>query len=692
MRNELLIDNEANYQFPKDNTFEEQADYTPLEQTHRILRRALKKGGYNFLKVSAGAGKTKAAFTEIQRNSDRYVSVIAMSDHGLMQGSIDKFLGNSKVLHWYGRTCEYKAMCTRKAEVQAAMNRKLDPGKVVCWKCNPKKQKGKPVEKKECRYSKQLKKLLAMKKGIIVCPYQSLSFILEVNKHISNVYVDENCLGAFYNEYRLVRLKDFETLLSMKQLDMHPKAITFINSIIELGKQVLNMKFGRFYNKKVPGNLWPRTIWEVLDKTRDDAYEEMGKCLLLISQLDEKQFDKAGVNKHVIDWLKALFDGTAWLEIATNRDSDKYAVFSYTEKNVPNLKRYNVYLLDATGDVSVMNALFDLEFTVTDVNVDYDLHITWFKHFGFGKNRSSTMEDDDITKYCAEIVKKIKLGVTKAVLVTHLDVEDRALAIIKKLTPQIEWLSGHYYALRGRNDFEDCQLIVCLGVPILNPSCNIDIASQLFPGEFDKQQSFLARLNAEELYQAIHRIRPVINSGRQAIVLGNYFPEDLIGPVTEKMELGRVGTAEERAIERLKGLEIVTKEIAASYGVGEKANEDKVKALYHGNEGLILGSHPAFWKNVVTKLAERNGMKVIKAKSMKWDKRNYILAAVDDDANLEQMGIEVEGCESVTKNKTMQMLTHKASTTDLIKKRAKTGCFGRVKNCRMLTIQDFQVL
>lgn len=139
-------------------------------------------------------------------------------------------------------------------------------------------------------------------------------------------------------------------------------------------------------------------------------------------------------------------------------------------------------------------------------------------------------------------------------------------------------------------------------------------------------------------------------------------------------------------------MEIVTKEIAASYGVGEKANEDKVKALYHGNEGLILGSHPAFWKNVVTKLAERNGMKVIKAKSMKWDKRNYILAAVDDDANLEQMGIEVEGCESVTKNKTMQMLTHKASTTDLIKKRAKTGCFGRVKNCRMLTIQDFQVL
>jgi hypothetical protein len=177
-------------------------------------------------------------------------------------------------------------------------------------------------------------------------------------------------------------------------------------------------------------------------------------------------------------------------------------------------------------------------------------------------------------------------------------VEQKALEIIGRLRPDVQWESTHYFASRGLNEFESCTAVVCFGVPIMNPEATNDSAAYLFPEDPEQQAEWIRGQSESELYQCAHRGRFVRNPGRALIVMGQSWPDHLLGWPDQTFDRRRNGSphgaserineAADRAIPFLDKLGFFTKEVSAWIGIGQADRREKVSQAREALKELRL--------------------------------------------------------------------------------------------------------
>jgi hypothetical protein len=252
-------------------------------------------------------------------------------------------------------------------------------------------------------------------------------------------------------------------------------------------------------------------------------------------------------------------------------------------------------VLDAMTCGEELRALFQPEFDLLDVHLSWKGRRTWIRQ-SMGKVLMSKMSDEKLESTLRIAVDQLPPGCSRALLVTHMAVEQKSLEIIWRLRPDVLWESTHYFTSRGLNEFELCTAVVCFGVPIMNPEATNDSAAYLFPEDPEQQADWIRGQSDSGLYQCAHRGRFVRNPGRALIVMGQTWPEHLLGRPDQTMDRRRNGSpndaserineAADRAIPFLDTLGSFTKEVSAWIGIGQADRREKVSRAREALKGL----------------------------------------------------------------------------------------------------------
>lgn len=644
-----------------------------LTEAEKAVDRALDVHRDKVIEASAGVGKSGRAIEKAWKKVEEGKLILyCQPNHKLIDSTIANFIPDQgRVLHFYGRSAmrsRYSPrVCPHAERLRKPEQLGLSPGLTVCSSCTYEKE-----HREKCKYREQIQKIAMMKSGIIFAATDGLDYLLELNENIAEVILDEVSTKVMIKEVS-VSQRDFEELEVYS--DAHPEFLEMtqsLRSLINRVKKAMKEKrnrAARFYNQQPGAITWhdKKLIWDYLKISQTEFCEKVTPALDTLFSLDQKQLLEMNVNLDAVKWLAAFAGSTfapnelAWIAVDSKKGESAVSFTRLVRTTLPKRENspYSITILDATCDYDELKFLYGRDFIHTKVEVPWEGERIWIKHRGVGKESMEKMSEAKIKKYAKLACDQLKPGVTTAFIVTHQIAEKKVLKAFKKVRPDIDWMIDHYHATRGKNDYKVAQAVICFGVPVINPSALIDIAGTLFPGDFERQNRWLQRQSENELYQSAHRARMVRFPGRQLIVIGHYFPEHLLGKVTRTIELGRLDSKVEKAVDRFLGyadkLGIFSKEVAAALKVCEAANEEKARKIHEParksldielpDSEWIVSAKANFWPEILEAIKMRRPDLIdFRIRLIKWDKQNYTRAVGTETAvnELQIMGIEVK--------------------------------------------------
>jgi hypothetical protein len=568
----------------------------PLEDAEQQLREHLDGEGDRALAVTPGCGKTRAAIQRATEESKSGRVVYSVPNHRLADEIISRLPSDVSTLHFYGRDRSGPGKCHRYFEARSAINHGFTPGRTVCLSCehNPaSKKEGEP-----CSYKSQLK---ALGKGgaLIFCAHGALPSLVET-KHLNPavVYVDESALEAMLNKGPEFDLNELSTLKSFMNNEQNGILSKIEYSAVLLRKELTEqgLKIGRLYSG-MPTGQWrgKHDLWHFAGIGKAEALRSLGPRVKELLEHEEIVLFREGVNRAALLWLgAALGEGLAWIQVEAQNSKSTLTFKSLAIQELgTSFKMARLRVLDATLDEHELRALFGRELSTLDLNVQWEGRRVWLKQV-FGKVRAEQATSPKLERYLKAMIEHIPAGVTHGALITFKNCEVAALEILQRLKPDMTWQSGHFGGLRGSNAFENCEAMLCLGVPTFSPGDLADQASLLFPEDEAHQTAWQQAKSDEELYQAIHRARFIRNPGRTLIVFGHRWPENMLGKpdiVVDRRSNQKSDAPEkllERALAVFDTLGFLTKETASWAGIGAKRDEMKVKAT-RGAALSVLG-------------------------------------------------------------------------------------------------------
>ena len=193
------------------------------------------------------------------------------------------------------------------------------------------------------------------------------------------------------------------------------------------------------------------------------------------------------------------------------------------------------------GKLGTVINIIGQTFETLDLKVGWTGSGVWLQ-----KRRSKTvlhqMSDAEIEREIEEdLLPYIPVDKQKGFLITAKDVEKQVLRILRKLVPEVEWISTHYWEARGLNDFEDCDFGLAYGFAFKNVSKLEDNARTIFGGDTILRKRWCSQQNHNEHYQTAERLRLTRNPGRTLVVIGPLYPIEHLGTPTEIIDLWTLG-------------------------------------------------------------------------------------------------------------------------------------------------------
>lgn len=168
----------------------------------------------------------------------------------------------------------------------------------------------------------------------------------------------------------------------------------------------------------------------------------------------------------------------------------------------------------------------------------------------------------------------------KILLVTWKGMKEKLLSIMQERFPDKTFDIIHFFGPRGVNIYKDFDSCFVFGTPNVNPSGVYDFATFLF-SYINDQEQYILKQGTNDLYQMVHRIRPVL-SEKKIIILGKNWAN--IGEPDVTVEVyGRKDKAKERLLPFLKENGFVDKDICSVHGIycaltdEEKEEWDRVR-------------------------------------------------------------------------------------------------------------------
>jgi hypothetical protein len=427
-------------------------------------------------------------------------------------------------------------------------------------------------------------------------------------------YIDEQALPSLLQKDPPIGLDEIQSIMPF----LGETAQQMVEQILGAAKALQHAtvraggKIARLYSKKPGGGPWKDSIdiFAAAGTTKAAARAALAPDLRFLSDWPQLRLYEEGINLRALSWLSAAAGGAvAWIQVNHKNKARPISFQLLSRARIP--ETIPLTVLDATASEDELCALFQRRFDLLDLQVDWEGLRIWIRQ-GMGKGKTQGLDDGQIRKYLKFAVAQLPANCSLALLVTHKGIEDRALKIVQELRPGVLWESTHYFASRGLNTFEACSAVLCFGVPTLNPENTADLACYLFPDDPVRQGEWIQYQSEAELYQCVHRARFVRNRGRTLIVMGQYWPEHLLGKPDQTFD-GRKGRTSDGTLERMKLavdrvlplldlLGFFTKETAAWIGIGYRDDQEKIRqtrwALHEmrlrleGKESIEVYQHP----------------------------------------------------------------------------------------------------
>jgi hypothetical protein len=550
--------------------------------------------------VTPSVGKTRLAIKEAIRRTEAGVVIYTMANHQLINSTLKRLdiQPEVKVIHYYGRWWEHKMGNTFKEgkakncspekmnEVTKAASMGYAPASVVCRHCRHAPWIAKDGSGKPCRYWRQLQGLKNSDQAIIFCTTLGLGSLLDqlsqTDKNldresitVKEIYIDEQAADAMISQFEPPltsdAIKTVQGFISPEAFEVVQKLVEGVDETVTL-VQAEGLTDEKFYVHPDESELGLIEFTDLSLSDLDVLRNEL-KELTKADRFEKEEFYQAGLNYNAVRWLSVLVKEKSggknvWVTINT-ADASGHAKFYFSEiRQLP--KNARLTILDATGDISENERIFGRTFETLDLKVGWEGTGIWLQN-----RRSKTvllqMSDAEIEREIEEeILPFVPVNKQKGFLITAKDVEKQVLKILRKLVPEIEWKTTHYWGSRGLNDFEDCDFGLAYGFAFKNVCQLEDDARTIFGSDEIARKRWCSQQNHNELYQGVERLRLCRNPGRTLIVFGPVYPVELLGQPFRHEDLRQETrlTASELAAERICEFMTVTGILACCKRLG----------------------------------------------------------------------------------------------------------------------------
>lgn len=552
------------------------------EEAEKMVAEHLNHDGNIAVAVTPGVGKTTLGIKKAMSLAKDELVIYAMPQHELIEESIQRIKASGiPVFHFKGRD---DTNCRKSGRVKSASHSGYYPSQTVCFWCD-----GHPdnTPLKVCEYNRQFLDIATKKKGLIFCATAQLPYLIKNYRieeiGVGTVFIDEQALAAMVHVTEIrsefLSTQHLFSALARSILERMIKATEDMHDILasEPGRPI-----GKLYTADPAGTWWKNkpSLWDSIGVTKGEARSILGPEVEKLLSRGHYMLHQDFINRYELLWLKEALDEKkiAWFKVEKCR---QMAITCHSIEKLSIPKKTRIIVLDATATKEELKAIFDRDFNVLQLRVQWEGKRIFLKR-SLGQEKKRKMTDAQFEKNAVKIREHIPPDTQKWLLCTHKSDKKQTLARIKSAIPQIEWRASHYFADRGKNSYEDSDGVFCYGIPIFNPDFKQEQAALLFPDDLSRQLRWIDEQNTAELYQKVHRARFVRHPGKTLIVEGHHWPP-ILGEPVQIIDLTRSSDSFVEAFERVcaayKTLGFFDKLIAAVLRIGIKGEESKIQNI-----------------------------------------------------------------------------------------------------------------
>ena len=494
-----------------------------LEEAREMLPRIYASSEDLIITVPPGVGKTWSMLRWLCENEEVPVvySVPTLKLARELAEKLTKEHPPVPVSFVEGRNRE---TCRMWDEVKRAQELGYDTYQMVCSRC-----RHNPFQKSmatPCRYLSGVKKAVE-RGGIIITSHKQAAHLLRRWIQPKLWVIDE-----FDGFFETISCSD-RALLTIKAAS--PEASGPIKTITEQGEKLYNKlrscnrgswATGRIYARKVSFRPWDtaKTIGELLNINMEElAAEVVPEIDRLLKSVSPYLLYKSGVSLHALRWLKEfLSGGNAYL--LAHRDPERPIELCRVVNLAPEPARLKcrVIVLDATAfPPAVRKALGRPNMRHVEVHVDARVRTTHIRRnvckesIKRGRGRRIAFEALEEALEAAT-GEKILVFCHKAIrreIEEKVASDRRVVAVAHHFGPEA----------RGTNDYQDCDTVILLGLPIPSPEPLVDAAFVL--GMNSQEKEDWERLNiGAYAWQEACRIRLLQGTDKHVIVVAKEWP------------------------------------------------------------------------------------------------------------------------------------------------------------------------
>jgi len=569
--------------------------FVDLEFAERALREHLGKDGNLAVAVTPGVGKTKIAIEKALSLAAKEIVIYAMPEHALIEEWIKRIESedtSTSVTHFKGRL---KGTCLRPTKIEYLSSQGYYPSQTVCFGCKHHPRRSAHAEK--CRYYEQFEEITAKGCGLIFCSTHQLPYLVKNNDlgKIGTIFIDEQALHAIVAREKGVPITTFISVTP----HLSPEARTVVEKIRNTAERlhhllVLDTKAsgGRLYTIDPEGTWWrgKTGMWDLAEASEEERTVLRMEVENLLSRSQYDLYDRR-INRKALLWLDAALHDNQVAWIQATKDSANPITLNFIRKwSLP--KKTRLVVLDATTSNEELTALFDRDFDLLNLHVAWTgtrIHI----NHAMGKRKKLATTDEQFARRAAVLKGLISEPCMKWLVCTHKADKDKTLKRLKEHLPEIEWSSSHYFAERGRNEYETMDGVFAYGLPIWNPTEMHEFAACLFPGDVKQQLRWVQQQNDAELYQKVHRIRMVRHPGKTVIVEGHRWPP-ILGRPDKVIDLTRSPESSltylELALPVFDALGFFDLQIAALVGIATTKTASKIAEVRAALEPVLAAA------------------------------------------------------------------------------------------------------
>jgi hypothetical protein len=580
-----------------------------ISEIRESITNAVNSDADYLIKAVCGAGKTHTTVKAILPLCKDKTFLWACPTKRLQTEAYDlarSMPDDVKVQKIDGRNSEN---CIKLTEIEYANRRGFSPALIVCPLCEYKK-------KNNCLYYAQFKGI--EKPGLYIVTHAHLKLLdtaimKKLRKKNPAIIIDERPTDSFFK----LTASSISSIMPFKRESVDDNVKIFFDKLnkiayelLEQHRKLIKQKKKEDHARLYAGNAPKGSIWESQDSLFAEAeitpaeISAVAKHIEFFQQYEgetpyqyAKRVRRDDIDLKALNWLfnATAENGKAYMK-ANTRNYENPIKFCTFLNQTPKFEGIRLINLDATGNKAEIDRLFKRDFRVYSAGAELpNCHKAWIQQ-KTGKMAIKGMTVDKLEKLIKKGCEQLKPENKSVLMLCHKQRKEDISEIAKKLLPDRTVDATHFGQGRGLNYWKDFDAIICIGWLNINKYDCLDPAMALFSDK-SEYEAWFEKLGSNEVYQGIHRIRPVFGNKTVIIIARNWLSE--LGKPDVSIDLMRgnpenLQKALARCREWVKLTGWITKAETEYLGI---CTRDRMKTVKDFQEGILKsseGNHPVF--------------------------------------------------------------------------------------------------